>query len=83
MEKKRGCFSPQLDDKVTDQGDGSKTSHDTKADGKGSVAIEENGIAALDYDRTSDMVSRTDVLCPACKQILFRPAVLNCGHGNI
>lgn len=26
-------------------------------------------------------VSVADVLCLACKQLLFRPLVLNCGHG--
>lgn len=80
VEKKRGCFSPQLDNKEPDEGDESKTSNDAKADGKVSAAIKENSMSASDYDRTSDMVSRTDVLCPACKQLLFHPAVLNCGH---
>ncbi|KAK9726527.1 hypothetical protein RND81_05G221500 [Saponaria officinalis] len=25
-------------------------------------------------------ISSADLLCPACEQLLFRPAVLNCGH---
>ncbi|XP_043722501.1 E3 ubiquitin-protein ligase PRT1-like isoform X2 [Telopea speciosissima] len=29
---------------------------------------------------TCRQVSAFDVLCAACKQLLFRPAVLNCGH---
>ena len=27
-------------------------------------------------------VSVTDLLCAACKGLLFRPVVLNCGHGS-
>ncbi|XP_040365676.1 E3 ubiquitin-protein ligase PRT1 isoform X2 [Rosa chinensis] len=27
-------------------------------------------------------ISVADVLCAACKQLLFRPVVLNCGHGE-
>lgn len=26
-------------------------------------------------------ISVADVTCPACKQLLFHPVVLNCGHG--
>ncbi|KAJ8430085.1 hypothetical protein Cgig2_008532 [Carnegiea gigantea] len=68
VEKKRGCFSPQLANKQPDEGDESKTSNDEKADGKVSAAIKENSMSALDYDRSSDMVSRTDVLlyCESC-----------------
>ena len=28
-------------------------------------------------------VSVADVLCLECKQLLFRPVVLNCGHGRL
>lgn len=27
-------------------------------------------------------VLMTDLLCAVCKQLLYRPVVLNCGHGN-
>ena len=27
-------------------------------------------------------VSPSDLLCAACKRLLFRPVVLNCGHGS-
>ncbi|KAK9053363.1 hypothetical protein SSX86_029996 [Deinandra increscens subsp. villosa] len=30
--------------------------------------------------RTYKQISVSDVLCAACKQLLFRPVVLNCGH---
>lgn len=26
-------------------------------------------------------ISISDVICSGCKEILFRPSVLNCGHG--
>ena len=28
-------------------------------------------------------ISLADVMCITCKQLLFRPVVLNCGHGNL
>ncbi|XP_071738107.1 E3 ubiquitin-protein ligase PRT1-like isoform X2 [Rutidosis leptorrhynchoides] len=31
-------------------------------------------------DRTCNQVSVSDVLCVGCKQLLYRPVVLNCGH---
>ncbi|XP_058101501.1 E3 ubiquitin-protein ligase PRT1 [Magnolia sinica] len=45
------------------------------------LALEENNF--LENGTASGIckqVSVTDVLCTACKQLLFRPAVLNCGH---
>lgn len=29
-----------------------------------------------------ELVTVGDVLCVECKQLVFRPVVLNCGHGN-
>lgn len=46
----------------------------------GSAAVEENSSSATDHDRQCREISVADVLCPACNEILFRPAVLNCGH---
>lgn len=31
--------------------------------------------------KEKDQVSVADFLCTVCKQLLFRPVVLNCGHG--
>lgn len=42
-----------------------------------------NGSSAADVDRSSETILMSDVLCPACKQLLHRPVVLNCGHGNV
>lgn len=33
-------------------------------------------------DDFSHQILIDDVLCVTCKQLLFRPVVLNCGHGN-
>lgn len=44
-----------------------------------SATIKENS-SATNYGGTCSEVSITDVLCPACNLVLFRPAVLNCGH---
>lgn len=32
---------------------------------------------------SSKQISVADVLCAACKELLFRPVALNCGHGNL
>ncbi|KAK1308330.1 E3 ubiquitin-protein ligase PRT1 [Acorus calamus] len=41
----------------------------------------EHGLAENALENgTSEQISITDVLCTACKKMLFRPAVLNCGH---
>lgn len=36
----------------------------------------------LNNARTYEQISVSDVLCSACKELLFRPVVLNCGHGT-
>lgn len=33
-------------------------------------------------DKVSKQISKDDLLCTACKELLVRPVVLNCGHGN-
>lgn len=42
-------------------------------------AVEENVMSKGD-NGTHVQVSITDMLCVACKELLFRPIVLNCGH---
>ncbi|GAB4841331.1 hypothetical protein Ancab_022057 [Ancistrocladus abbreviatus] len=44
------------------------------------AANQENNLSQSDFDGTCNEVSIADVLCSACKQLLFHPAVLNCGH---
>ncbi|XP_057534826.1 E3 ubiquitin-protein ligase PRT1 [Amaranthus tricolor] len=63
-EKKSGYFSPQLDCKELNE----------------SSKMASNGSSAADVDRSSETILMSDVLCPACKQLLYRPVVLNCGH---
>ncbi|KAL5702688.1 hypothetical protein ACHQM5_027872 [Ranunculus cassubicifolius] len=65
-EKKQRCFSPQLSNDLS-------SSHASQ------------GSNVIDTPSTSssgdcDLLSVNDVLCVACKQLLFRPAALNCGH---
>ncbi|KAL2932862.1 E3 ubiquitin-protein ligase PRT1 [Bienertia sinuspersici] len=95
-EKANGCFSPQLDSKEFYSSDGSRPSavsdlaslsgiasagkHSSKMDSNGSSASKENDLSAVNINRTYERVSSNDVLCPSCKLLLFRPAVLNCGH---
>jgi len=49
----------------------------------GSAVVEENSSSTMNPDRQCREIPVADVLCPACNQILFRPAVLNCGHGTM
>ena len=44
---------------------------------------EENNVLQNNPDQTCEQLSVADVQCAACKQLLFRPVVLNCGHGTI
>lgn len=32
-------------------------------------------------NKVSNQISKDDLLCSACKELLVRPVVLNCGHG--
>lgn len=34
-------------------------------------------------NKVSKRISKDDLLCSACKELLVRPVVLNCGHGII
>ncbi|GMH27926.1 hypothetical protein Nepgr_029769 [Nepenthes gracilis] len=43
-------------------------------------SMEENNLPKTNCDGTCNEVSITDALCSACKQLLYHPAVLNCGH---
>lgn len=44
------------------------------------LADEENVVLKNNLDQTCEQLSIADVQCTACKQLLFRPVVLNCGH---
>lgn len=47
-----------------------------------SHAVEEN-VTSKGDNGTHVRVSITDMLCVACNELLFRPLVLNCGHGML
>ncbi|XP_056687065.1 E3 ubiquitin-protein ligase PRT1 isoform X2 [Spinacia oleracea] len=90
----KNCFSPQLDCKELKSSNGSIPSHDSNMlsgqassscitrvdkdssnmDSNCSASIKERDLPAI------ERVSSSGVLCPACEQLLYRPAVLNCGH---
>uniref|UniRef100_A0A199U9V3 RING-type domain-containing protein n=1 Tax=Manihot esculenta TaxID=3983 RepID=A0A199U9V3_MANES len=86
-EKAIGYFSPQFDFSAC--GSNANQEHNPLKD------TEHPSITSLESTSVSDscfssqqvpngnfkMVSITDVQCTACKQLLFRPVVLNCGHG--
>lgn len=87
-EKAKDCFSPQLDSKEFNSNDGSKPSKDVNMSshlassscissvGKSSSRMDSND----SVDRSFERILSSDLRCPACEQLLYRPAVLNCGH---
>uniref|UniRef100_A0A5B7BRT7 Putative E3 ubiquitin-protein ligase PRT1 isoform X2 n=1 Tax=Davidia involucrata TaxID=16924 RepID=A0A5B7BRT7_DAVIN len=44
------------------------------------VTVEEKNLPQRNCNGSCQQVLTGDVLCAACKQLLFRPVVLNCGH---
>ncbi|KAL9228316.1 hypothetical protein vseg_003909 [Gypsophila vaccaria] len=95
-ETKRGTFSPQLVQDVNGVGGSTFSHGDGSSSDKpsttcvinedkdclcsdSSAVIKANNLSTISNER-SCCISSADLLCPACKQLLFRPAVLNCGH---
>ncbi|KAL0655825.1 hypothetical protein Bca4012_076409 [Brassica carinata] len=75
-EQARACFSPQIDEpkaklqslSVSDECSNTEPLEDAKT-----VNVHEN-------DLPKNGISKDDLLCSACKELLVRPVVLNCGH---
>ncbi|CAH8385271.1 unnamed protein product [Eruca vesicaria subsp. sativa] len=84
------CFSPQIDQPkaklqsptVSDEGKVEAcsnpavrllSSNEEPLEDTKTVNIHENG-------KFSQQISKEDLLCSACKELLVRPVVLNCGH---
>ncbi|GFY99500.1 proteolysis 1 [Actinidia rufa] len=44
--------------------------------------VKVNNLSQRSSSKICQHVSIVDVLCALCKQLLFRPAALNCGHGS-
>ncbi|KAL5996976.1 hypothetical protein ACLOJK_007902 [Asimina triloba] len=55
-------------------------SHPTSSETNTNEALEENYSYENDLVNGKCDISVSDALCAACKQMLFRPVVLNCGH---
>lgn len=58
-----------------------KEAHCGVCEGIGNVADEEKNSLLNMGCGSWIRISVADVLCAACEQLLFRPVVLNCGHG--
>ncbi|KAJ4894529.1 E3 ubiquitin-protein ligase PRT1 [Raphanus sativus] len=76
-EQARACFSPQIDEpkaklEFTSVSDECSNPEEPLEDAK-TVNVHEN-------DLPKNGVSKDDLLCSACKDLLVRPVVLNCGH---
>ncbi|MCL7022395.1 hypothetical protein MKW94_030550 [Papaver nudicaule] len=85
-EKKRDCFSPQLELSNSCVNSSVNTNPIDAANSQNfventvvtnSVYVEEN--TYLNH-KACKAVSINDVLCITCKKMLFQPVVLNCGH---
>ncbi|GMJ09010.1 proteolysis 1 [Hibiscus trionum] len=91
-EKKVGCFSPEFsghacgseaDGEINHLGSSSESSNfsDSSSTSKElNKPVGQNQIESRVSDEQNDQITVADVLCTDCKQLLFRPIVLNCGH---
>lgn len=90
-EKKLDCFSPEFDGHAREsEADGEinhlRSSLQSSALSDYSSAGKEKHSVLIGQKQScvsreeNDLVSVADLLCTACKQLLFCPIVLNCGH---
>ncbi|XP_058207087.1 E3 ubiquitin-protein ligase PRT1-like isoform X2 [Rhododendron vialii] len=94
-EKKTGCFSPKVDDLLCASHTKEELNHLDDQDNSTSMpkqitaesfkstctfGVKENYSPQGSCNKISGQVSIVDVSCATCKQLLFRPTVLNCGH---
>ncbi|KAL6899578.1 hypothetical protein ACP4OV_006236 [Aristida adscensionis] len=72
-------YSPQIIDFVDSKNNVEKDGEDRLEDNKivSSQEVSSNGNIV---DEHSNKVKLDDVSCPLCKELLYQPAVLNCGH---
>ncbi|KDP26394.1 hypothetical protein JCGZ_17552 [Jatropha curcas] len=86
-EKERGCFSPQLNCSACGSHANQEYDHLKDPEHSSSSSLYSNSCSESCSTRTGEpngnckQVSVADVQCIACKQLLFRPVILNCGHG--
>ncbi|ESQ37127.1 hypothetical protein EUTSA_v10002569mg [Eutrema salsugineum] len=74
-EQEHACFSPQIDVVLDEQK--AKGSNEESKDAK-TLHVHENDLSK--DNKVSKQISKDDLLCSACKELLVRPVVLNCGH---
>ncbi|XP_039025053.1 E3 ubiquitin-protein ligase PRT1-like isoform X1 [Hibiscus syriacus] len=89
-EKQSTCFSPEFsgyaceseaDGEINHLGSSSKSSNISDSSTSEEELNKPDGQIESHVSRKeNDQISVADVLCTTCKQLLFRPVVLNCGH---
>ncbi|KAK4785514.1 hypothetical protein SAY86_002203 [Trapa natans] len=91
-EKKIGTFSPQIDGHMYHQiseeklngssqsCESAECSISANAVSSCNVVIQEEDSPEIRLNKNSKQISKSDLLCVSCNQLLFRPTVLNCGH---
>lgn len=86
-EEKNGCFSPQIDadEHVNQDLDGCQRGREKpNLDGNSKVTgVKQENLLQNQHDGSPKQITVADVLCMACKRLLFCPIVLNCGHGIV
>ncbi|KAM0878297.1 hypothetical protein ACQ4PT_034965 [Festuca glaucescens] len=82
LEKFMDAYSPQNIEFLNSKGnnyengkDGDNKLEDGKTGFPGEVSVDDNTM-----NECSKKVKLEDVSCPLCKELLYQPAVLNCGH---
>lgn len=93
-EKKSGTFSPQIDahachgmleaklDGFAQICTDVECSTSANAVSSRDVVIQEVDAPEIKSNENFKQISKMDLLCVSCKQLLFSPVVLNCGHGT-
>ncbi|KAL4360479.1 hypothetical protein GQ457_04G026530 [Hibiscus cannabinus] len=90
-EKQKACFSPEFsghageseaDGEINHLGSMLRSSNlsDSSSTSKEELNKPDGPIESHVSGEENDQISVADVLCTACKQLLFHPIVLNCGH---
>ncbi|KAF2296441.1 hypothetical protein GH714_038018 [Hevea brasiliensis] len=86
-EKEMALFSPQFDCNACRSHANQEYGHLRDPERASTTSLEPNSCSEScssskrEPNGNCKMVSITDVQCTACKQLLFHPVVLNCGHG--
>lgn len=80
-EKTRGTFSPQFENYLT-VSNNNKQGEDCSVEESLEPDKCTKGTPTTSSDEISKNVAVNDLLCGICKELLYRPVVLNCGHGK-